>query len=94
MSLVLSTKRIRDIKWLVKFKQQPSVDFSPLPEHDDESSQHQLAAKTFTLNDFPRLIRSIRQDTEEQQSHEEQIRNEEREKDLRTIQISLRLHPT
>ena len=24
---------------LVKFKQQPSVDFSPLPEHDDESSK-------------------------------------------------------
>ena len=94
MSQVLSTKRIRDIKWLVKFKQQPSVDFSPLPEHDDESSQHQLAAKTFTLNDFPRLIRSIRQDTEEQQSHEEQIRNEEREKDLRTIQILVGLHPT
>ena len=92
-------KRVRDIKRLLSFllekcKQQHSVDFSPLPEHDDESSQHQLADKPFTLNDFHSLTRSIRQDTEEQRSYEEQIRHEEREKDLRTIQIMLGLHPT
>ena len=79
---------------LVKCKQQPSVDFSPMPEHDDESPQPQLAATPFTLNDFHSLTRSIRQDTEEQRSHEEQIRHEEREKDLRTIQILVGLHPT
>ena len=79
---------------LVKCKQQSPVDFSPLPEHDDEYSQSQLAAKSFTLNDFHSLTRSIRQDTEEQQRHEEQIRHEEREKDLRTIQILLGLYPT
>ena len=105
MSQVLSTKhkspakRIRDIKrllsfLLVKCKQQPSADFSPLPEHDDESAQPQLAAKPFTLNDFHSLTRSIRQDTEEQQRHEEQIRHEERKKDLRTLQIFLGLHAT
>ena len=91
--------RIRDIKrllsfLLVKFKQQPLVDFSPLPEPDDKSSQSQLAAKTFTLNDCHSLTRSIRQDPEEKRRHEEQIRHEEREKDLRTIQILVGLHPT
>ena len=79
---------------LVKCKQQPPVDFSPLPEHDDEYSQSQLAAKSFTLNDFHSLTRSIRQDTEEQQRHEEQIRHEDREKDLRNIEIFLRVHQT
>ena len=105
MSQVHSTKhkspakRIRDIKrllsfLLVKCKQQPSVDISPLPEHDEESAQPQLAAKPFTLNDFHSLTRSLRQDTEEQRRHEEQIRHEERGKDLRSIQILLGLHPT
>ena len=105
MSQVQSTKhkspakRIRDIKrllsfLLVKCKPQPPDDFSPLPEHDDESSKSQLAAKPLTLNDFHSLTRSTRQVTEEQFRHEEQMRHEEREKDLRTIQILLGLHPT
>ena len=89
MSQVPSTKhkspakRIRDIKrllsfLLLKFKQQPSVEFSPMTEHDDESSKHQLAAKPFTLNDFHSLTRSIRKDTEEQRRHEEQDMKKEK----------------
>ena len=79
---------------LVKCKQQPSVEWSPLSEQDDEYSQHQLAAKPFSLNNFLCLTSSISQDLEEQQRHEEQIRHEERGKDLRTIQILLGLYPT
>ena len=79
---------------LVKCKQQPSGEFKPLPEQDDESSQHHLVSKSFSLNNFLGLTRSISQDLEEQQRHEEQIRHEDREKDLRNIEIFLRVHQT
>ena len=63
---------------LVKCRQQPSVEFSPLPAQDDESSQHHLVSKPFTLNNFLGLTRSISKDLEEQRRHEKQIRHEER----------------
>ena len=80
---------------LRKFKEQPSI-VSPPPKQDDDHPQHHLPAKPFTLSDFLSLTRSrnLNENPEEQRRWEVQMRREERERDLKNIEILLGVHQT
>ena len=85
MSQVINTKhkspakRVRDIKRLLsfllrKFKEKPSIGFSPPPKQDDDRPQHQLPDNPFTLSNFLSLTRSRSQNEGlEQRRLQEQI---------------------
>ena len=80
---------------LRKFKEKPSIGFSPPPKQDDDPPQHQLPDNPFTLSNFLSLTRSRSQNEGlEQRRLQEEIRREERERDLKNIKILLGVHQT